>query len=105
MAVLLVVARAAVRVPIPAAAPVSSRSCQTSMSHPKAAAAPLLLPLLVPPLLVPLLVPLQPREEIAQPSLGAFYTFYWRTSPFRPPPPPLKQRVCTLCLSRPTPMV
>ena len=54
MAVLLVVARA-VGGPFPAAVPASSRSCQTSMSHPKAAAAPLLLPL---PLLVPLLVPL-----------------------------------------------
>ena len=53
MAVLLVVARAGV--PFPAAAPASSRSCQTSTSHPKAAAAPLLLPL---PLLVPLLVAL-----------------------------------------------
>ena len=92
MAVLLVVARAAVRVPIPAAAPVSSRSCQTSMSHPKAAAAPLLLPLLVPPLMVPLLllpllVPLQPREEIAQPSLGAF-AFYSASFRWPPAPPP-----------------
>ena len=43
MAALLDVTRA---VPFPAAAPASSRSCQTSTSHPKAAAAPLLLLLL-----------------------------------------------------------
>ena len=58
-AVLLAVARA-VGVPFPAAVPASSRSCQTSMSHPKAAAALLLLPL---PLLVPLLVPLLPAAS------------------------------------------